>query len=135
MSYENLENKVADLDTGKIPPTVAVSDSIRDYAREKVLLTFERYSKNHCESHKLQGKEIKQLIDEFRKVTSLEERQLKHNGICRMVGNSGDYSLIYPVIPPDAQLLEIEYSRVGRAFGYLVQNVFNVVAIKKVHLR
>lgn len=135
MSLENLGNKVAKLDTGRLPATVAVSENIRDYDEEKVLLTFERYNKKQCESEKLQGKEIKQLIDEFRKVTSVEAKHLRQNGLCRLVGDAGDYSSIYKIIPPDAQLLEIEYSKAGRAFGYLAQNILNVVAIKKLHLR
>jgi hypothetical protein len=135
MSSENLESKVGELaDTGRLPATVAISNNIRDYGEEKVLLTFERYSKSHCESQKLQGKEIKQLIDEFRKVTSVETKQLRVNGLCRLVGNTGGYSPLYRIIPPDAQLLEIEYSKAGRAFGYLAQNILNIVAIKKKHL-
>jgi hypothetical protein len=134
MSSENIESRVADLDTGRLPATVAVSRIIRDYGEEKVLLTFERYSKGHCELQKLQGKEIKQLIDEFRKVTSIETKHLKVNGLCRFVEDKGGYSPLYRIIPPDAQLLEIEYSKAGRTFGYLAQNILNIVAIKKTHL-
>ncbi len=134
-----LKNEVAKLNTGVIPAQAAISPSVRDFERQKVVISFEAYKQSHCRLHKLDKPEAKHLTSELRKMTSTVEQHFRHQHMsriaCKQVHKGGEYSPLFTDLPEDAELLEVDYTGPGRIFGFLVENVFNVVTIAKEHLR
>jgi hypothetical protein len=134
-----IPKNIADIDNEglDIPSIVAVSESIKDYENEKVVFSFESYNNSRCQIDKLAKPESKKLTKELKKISSV---LIKHfisqdsSGIaCKPVQNSGNYSVLFNDIPEDTELLEIDYTGAGRIFGYLSKNIFNIIAINKIH--
>jgi len=137
---EKISEEVAVLDSGPIPQTVAVSPAVRDYDNQKVVLSFWAYKQNQCQLHKLDKPEVKHLTSELKKISGTLTKHFKHqrsSGIaCKPIHKKSDeYAILFNNLPADAEVLEIDYTDTGRIFGFLVQNVFNVVTIAKEHLR
>lgn len=135
-----LPNSVARTDTkeGKISASVAISDQLIDYENRRVVFSFEAYNNNHCRIAKIDKKEAKKLTKELKKISLTLAKHFRYqntSGIaCKPVHNSGNYQALCNAIPEDAELLEVDYSGPGRVFGYMVNNVFNIVTIGKEHL-
>ncbi len=121
----------------KISATVAVSKTLEDYENQKVVFSFVVYNNNQSEIASLDKKEAKKLTKELKKISLTLTKHLRHqhaSGIaCKPVSNSGSYSSLFTDIPEDIELLEVDYSSAGRVFGYMVSNIFNVVAVAKKH--
>jgi len=136
---EKISEEVAVLDSGPIPQAAAVSPAIRDYDNQKVVLSFWAYKQNQCQLHKLDKSEAKHLTSELKKISSALTKHFKHQQssriACKPVNKNSEYAILFNNLPPDADLLEVDYTGAGRIFGFLVQNVFNVVTIAKEHLR
>ncbi len=138
-SNQKLPSDVADLKTEptKISPIVAVSDAIKDYENKRVVFSFEVYNSTQCRIGSIDKTEAKKLTKELKKVSTTLTKHLMHqhsSGIaCKAVNDSGNYSALFADVPEDTDLLEIDYSSAGRVFGYLVNNIFNIVAIGKEH--
>jgi hypothetical protein len=138
-SNQKLPKTIAKLeqDHGKISPEVAVSNTLKDYENRRVTFSFEIYNNSQCEVAKLDKKESKKLTKELKKISSTKTRHFRHqntSGIaCKPIGNSGNYTVLFDGIKDDIEVLEIDYSGAGRVFGYLVNNIFNIVAIGKKH--
>jgi hypothetical protein len=122
-----------------IPQKVAVSEKIPEFGNEKIVFTFIPYKHTQCEIHKLEKSEAKKLTEKMRKVNGVMAKNIlcqEASGFaCKPVGRSGDYACLFEDLPLDVQLLEIDYTGTGRIFGYLAQNLFNIVAITKRHLK
>jgi len=138
-SSEKISEEVATLDSGPIPQMVAVSPAVRDYDNQKVVLSFWAYKQNQCRLHKLDKPEAKHLTSELKKISNTLTKHFKHqqsSGIaCKSIHKSGEYAILFNNLPTDADILEIDYTSAGRIFGFLVQNIFNIVTIAKEHLR
>lgn len=123
----------------KIPAKVAISDAIPDYKDEYVVFAFKEYKQSHCEIYKLEKKEVKKLTEELSKVNKTRKKHLLSQGVsriaCKSVYPTGKYKFLSGSLPTDAQILEISYTGAGRIFGYLTENIFNIVTIKKSHLK
>ncbi len=138
---KKLTDEVAALEAGQpIPKTAAISETIRDYANEKVVLSFEQYKQGYCRIHKLQKPEVKHLTSELKKMSSTLTKHFRHQHIsriaCKPVHRSGEYVTLFDGLSPDIdEILEVDYTSAGRVFGFLFQNTFNVVAVAKEHLR
>ena len=138
-SSQNLPDKVADLNSerNKISPIVAVSDALKDYENKKIVFSFEIYNSNQCEIAKLDKAEAKKLTRELKRISLTLTKHFRHqdsSGIaCKSVSNSGNYAVLFTDIPEDVDLLEVDFSGPGRVFGYLINNVFNIVTIGKEH--
>jgi len=136
---QKLPSNVANLGTegDSIPPVVAVSDALKDYENRRVVFSFEAYNNNQCEIANLDKIEAKKLTKELKKISTVASKYFRHqssSGIaCKPIFNSGSYSSLFNNIPEDIELLEVDYSGTGRVFGYLVNNIFNIVAIGKKH--
>lgn len=136
---QKLPNNVAELtaEQEKISPTVAVSDSLKDYENKLVTFSFEIYNINQYEISKLNKQEAKKLTRELRKISSTPTKHFRHqnaSGIaCKSIYNSGSYTVLFDGIPEDVEMLEVDYSGAGRVFGYMVNNIFSIVAIGKKH--
>ena len=138
-SSKKITDDVADLDSGKIPPMVAVSSKIDDFENKKVVLSFEQYNQRQCGLAKIAKTEAKHLTAELKKISETAAKHFRHEQIsriaCKPVYGSGNYAPLFNGLPEDAELLEVNYTKAGRVFGYMVQNVFNVVAVAKEHLK
>lgn len=134
-----LPSEIANLgaEQDKFSPEVAVSDSITDYENQMVVFSFETYNNNQCEIASIDKKEAKKLTKELKKISTTLTKHLRHqqtSGIaCKLISNSGNYSVLFTDVPEDTDLLEVDYSGKGRVFGYMVNNVFSIVAISKQH--
>lgn len=137
-SSQKLPSDVAELESAtKITPTVAVSEALKDYENKRVVFSFEIYNNNQCELAKLDKTEAKKLTKELKKISTTLTKHFRHqstSGIaCKLINNSGNYSVLFDGIPEDTEMLEVDYSGAGRVFGYVVNNIFNIVAIGKNH--
>lgn len=137
---KKLSDSVATLDTGQIPPSVAVSAAVKDSDNQKVVLSFEAYKQNHCRIHKLEKAEVKHLTTELKKISGTFTKYFRHQQVsriaCKPVHRSGEYAVLFNDLPQDVdEILEVDYTRAGRIFGFLLQNTFNVVAVAKEHLQ
>ncbi len=138
-SSQKLSSDVAELTTGqeKISPIVAISDALKDYENKRVVFSFEIYNCNQCEIAKLDKTEAKKLTKELKKISSTLTKHFRHQDTsciaCKPIHNSGSYSVLFDGIPEDTDMLEVDYSGAGRVFGYIVNNIFNIVAIGKKH--
>ncbi len=138
-SSQKLPSDVAKLivEQERISPTVAVSDALKDYENKRVVFSFEIYNNNQCEIAKLDKTEAKKLTKELKKISTTLTKHFGHqstSGIaCKPISNSGNYSVLFDGIPEDTEMLEVDYSGAGRVFGYVVNNIFNIVAIGKNH--
>jgi hypothetical protein len=135
-----ISEQVAELDTGDIPATVAVSPSVRDFDNKKVVLSFEPYKQSQCEIHKLEKSEAKRLTNELKKITTTLSKHFRHQSAsriaCKPINRSGQYATLFQDLPPDIEeILEIDYTSAGRIFGFLTHNIFNVVTIAKAHYK
>lgn len=136
---QTLPQSIAKLETeeAQISQTVAISDSLKDYENKRVSFSFEVYNNNQCEIANLDKTEAKKLTKELKKVSSTVTKHFRNQNIsgiaCKPIYNSGNYSSLFSEISDDIELLEIDYSNAGRVFGYIVNNIFNVVAIGKKH--
>lgn len=121
-----------------IPSSVARSDKVSDHGNKKILFTFIKYKQTHCQIYLLGKREAKRLTEELRKINQAETKNIfnqQASGIaCKPVHKSGRYQPLFEKIPEDAQLLEVDYTGKGRIFGYLVENIFNIVLINTRHL-
>jgi hypothetical protein len=139
---ENLEKIVSeefkDIEQEKIPATIAVSEDIKEYDNHKVALSFETYNQGCCEISKIEKQDAKKLTSELRKMTSTQRKHFLSqctSGIaCKPIKESGNYAPLFTGLQRDVELLEIDYTATGRIFGFLVKNIFNVVAIKVKHI-
>lgn len=122
---------------GNIPESVAVSDNIVDYENEKVVFSFVVYNSNQCGIGSIDKQEAKKLTKELKRISSTVTKHFRHqdtSGIaCRPVSNSGNYAVLFTEVPEDTELLEVDYSGPGRVFGFITNNIFNIVAIGKEH--
>lgn len=138
-SNQKLPTDVADLDSkqNKISQVVAVSDALKDFENERVTFSFEPYNSNQCELSKIDKAEAKKLAKELRKISTTLTKHFRHQHVssiaCKSLSNSGNYSVLFDGLPEDTELLEVDYSGAGRIFGFMVESIFNVVAIAKVH--
>jgi len=138
-NFKRIDEDVAKFEKGIIPPRVALSEEIKDYQEYKIVLSFEFYNQNRCEIDKLQKSSAKKLTSELKKVSETAVKHLKSQNVsriaCKSVFRSGNYSSLFSDLSKDIELLEIDYTKSGRIFGYLLKNIFNVVAIKVRHLK
>lgn len=143
---QNLNDKVAEIPVksedeikSKLLPKVALSDKILDYENKKIVFTFLPYKYSQCEIVDLQKNEAKRLTEKLKEVNKTIAKVLlfsKASGLnCKPTYKSGQYACLYVDLPSDAEILEINYTDTGRIFGYLVENIFNIVAIKRKHLK
>lgn len=136
-SSQKLPAEVTDLDGGKISPVVAVSSSLEDYENKTVNFSFAVYNSNQCRIGSIDKTEAKKLTKELKKISLTLTKHFLHqstSGVaCKPVHNSGNYAALFTDVPEDTDLLEVDYSGAGRVFGYLVKNIFNIVAIGKEH--
>lgn len=137
-SNQHLSKSVASLEkTNELDPRVAISDTVKDFDNKKVSFSFEIYNNNQCEISKLDNKEAKKLTKKLKKISETRTKHFKHqdtSGIdCKPIHCSGSYEVLFDGIPEDIDMLEIDYSKAGRIFGYIVENIFNIVAIAKKH--
>lgn len=131
------------VDVGKQPyvqqSAATLPDTAVDFDNEKVVFSFVDYNKNKCEIKNLSGTEPSQLTETLKKVSKTLKKHLMHYQqsqiTCSTVGKSGNYANLYDDLPKDAELIEIEYNRQGRIFGYVVQNIFNITVIKRKHVK
>ncbi len=140
---ENLNQKLPsdvaslEIEQSKISPTVAISEALKDYENKRVAFSFEAYNNNQCRIGSIDKKEAKKLTRELKKISTTLTKHFRHqstSGIaCKTVYNSGNYSVLFTDIPEDTELLEVDYSGAGRVFGYMVNNIFNIIAIGKEH--
>ncbi|MBI2024960.1 MAG: hypothetical protein HYT03_02665 [Candidatus Harrisonbacteria bacterium] len=139
-SLKKVSDEITELEDTKIPQKAAVSSAIPDYESQKVVLSFESYNNNQCEIAKLDKKSAKHLTTELKKINKTLTKHFRHqssSGIaCKAVYNSAKYSVLFTDLPEDTEeLLEVDYTKSGRIFGYLLHNIFNVVAIRTQHLK
>lgn len=125
--------------TQHLSPKVAISKDIPESSDKKVVFTFIQYNHSQCEIADFQKKEPKKLTQKLGEVNKIIAKQLlfsKGAGIsCKPVSKSGQYECLFESLPPDVNLLEINYTDTGRIFGYLIDNVFNIIVIKRKHLK
>ena len=145
-SLQNLNDNVAkiSIEHGSekvtiIPPAVAVSEQIPEYESDKIVFSFVPYKQSQCEIYKLEKTEAKKLTERLRRINQTLTKNIlcqQISGIpCKSVGRGGSYVSLFEDLPPDVQLLEVDYTGTGRIFGYLSDNIFNIVSIKRDHLR
>ncbi len=138
-SSQKLPSSIANLTAERdiISPTVAISDALKDYENRRVVFSFEIYNNNQCEIYKLDNIEAKKLTKELKKISKIPTKHFRHQHIsciaCKPISNSGNYSVLFDGIQEDIEMLEVDYSGAGRIFGYVVNNIFNIVAIGKKH--
>ena len=136
-NLKDLNESLTQLETDKISPEVAVSDEIEDYENKKVVFSFEVYNQNQCEISRLSKSEAKKLTKELKKISLVRTKHLKSQQVsgvaCKSISNSGNYSVLFTDLPPDTEMLEIDYTSAGRIFGHLTHNIFNIVAVNKRH--
>lgn len=138
-SKQKLPNEVAKLDTEqeKISPTVAISNDLKDFENKRIVFSFEIYNSGQCQISKLDKTEAKKLTKELKKISLTLTKHFRHQSTssiaCKQIYNSGNYSVLFDGVPEDIEMLEIDYSGAGRVFGYVVNNIFNIVAIGKEH--
>lgn len=137
---ENLEkivnSEIVGLEKDKLPATIAISERLEDYENKKVVLSFEPYNQSQCQLYKLEKPDTKKLTSELKNISQTTTKKLRYNyPKCKPVHNSNQYSILFNGLPKDAEVLEVDYSGPGRIFGFLVENIFNVIAIVKVHFR
>jgi len=134
-----VNNEIQELEEEKIPAIVAISEQIEDYENKKVVLSFEPYTKNSCEIYLMQKPDANHFTDELKKITTTLKKHFLHQNsstiACKSVKNSGNYSPLFNNVPEDSELLEVDYTKAGRIFGYLTHNIFNIVAVRVRHIK
>ena len=123
----------------QLPPEIALSSKITDYENQNIVFTFLQYKHSQCEISDLQRNEAKRLTERLKDVSKIIPKRLlfsQSSGVdCKPVHKGGQYACLFTDLPTDAQLLEIDYTNTGRIFGYLVNNIFNIVVVKRKHLK
>ncbi len=140
---ENLQKivskEVKKIQESRIPITAPISESIEEYDNYKIVLSFIPYKQNCCELAKLQRPEAKKLTSELKKITKTLKKHFRHQDVsgiaCKPIEDGGNYSPLFVGLGKDIELLEIDYTKAGRVFGYITKNIFNVVAIKTKHIK
>lgn len=137
---ESISSKVAELKSDLLSPEVALSDDIKEYDGKEIVFSFAPYNQNQCRIHAIQKPEAKKLTKELKTISKTLLKHFRNQGsgasniACKAVHNSGNYSVLFDSLPPDTdELLEIDYSGSGRIFGFLIDNIFSIVAIGKEH--
>jgi hypothetical protein len=139
-NLERISNKVANLKSDLLSPEVAVSDNIKEYENKEIVFSFGPYNQNQCELHTIQKPEAKKLTKELKAISKTLLKHFRNQGsggsniACKPIHNSGNYSVLFESLPPDIdEIMQIDYSSAGRIFGFLINNIFNVVTIGKKH--
>ena len=139
-SSGRISGDVAELKLDLLSPEVAISDEIKEYENKEVVFSFSPYNQNQCEIHTLQKPDAKKLTKELKNISKTLLRHFKNQGsggsniACKPIHNSGSYTVLFESLPPDIdEILEIDYSGSGRIFGFLIDNIFNIVTIGKKH--
>ncbi len=135
---KGISSNVADLvETEFIPSTAAVSKELEDYENKKITFSFKMYNSSQCGIGSIDKKEAKKLTKKLKNMSAVLTKHFRHqdssNIACKPVHNSNNYSVLFTDLSEDTDLLEVDYSGPGRIFGYLVHNIFNIVAIAKIH--
>lgn len=132
--------KVADLKTDLLSPEVAISNKIEEYGDKEVVFSFGPYNQNQCQIHAIQKPEVRKLTKELKTISKTLLKHFRNQGsggsniACKSIHNSGNYAVLFESLPPDVdELLEVDYTGTGRIFGFLINNIFNVVAIVRGH--
>jgi len=123
----------------KIPATVAISPELKEYDNYKVVLSFEPYNQNCCEIYQIQKPDAKKLTSELKKMTTTLRKHFLHQSTsaiaCKQIKEGGNYAPLFTELQRDIELLEVDYTKAGRIFGYFTKHIFNVVAIKVKHIK
>ncbi|PIQ92509.1 MAG: hypothetical protein COV69_02400 [Parcubacteria group bacterium CG11_big_fil_rev_8_21_14_0_20_39_14] len=124
-------------DNKQLSPEIAVSTALTDYENKSVVFNFAKYNQSQCEICKLDKIEAKKLTKELGRINRTLTKHLLCRDVsgidCKRIHNSGNYKPLFLGLPKDAELLQIDYTNSGRIFGYLSENIFNIVAITKKH--
>ncbi len=109
------------------------SENIEDFDNKKIVFNFENYNQGDCEIYNLQKQDAKKLTNRLQNMSSVLAKHIltfQTSGfVCKTVENAKSYSSLFSTLPPDVELLEVYYSDKGRLFGYMVNNIFSVVAV------
>ncbi len=123
----------------QLPHEVAISKEKSEHEDRNIVFSFSQYNHTQCEIADLQKTDAKKLTVQLEKTSKIFAKNLLYStaaGVqCKPVHNGGEYSCLFNSLPQDANLLEINYTSTGRIFGYLVENIFNIVVIKRKHLK
>lgn len=133
----SINDSIAKLEEETIPVSVAVSKDLEDYENKKVVFSFESYNQNQCELARLDKKDAKRLTSELKKMSTVLAKHLRQQQVsrvaCKSINNSRNYSSLFNNLPPDIEILQIDYTSAGRIFGYIIHNIFSIVAVNRVH--
>lgn len=106
-----------------------------DHGDKYVVFKFKHYNSSCCEIAGFNRNDAKQFTKTLGEVNQFLAADLLPKGKARHVKDAGHYEVLHNKLPPDVRLVEIDYTDVGRIFGFLVNNEFNVVAVRRKHTR
>ena len=115
---------------GRVPPqTAELSDPVNPEG-EKVVFSFEMYNNSECEIADLTKPDARKLTGKLQEISSATIADFNRSYVRGSISPSDKrYKLLFNTLPNDSRLLEAKFSKPGRIFGYLVRNIFSVVAI------
>ena len=104
-----------------------------EYEDQKIVFGFEKYNQSECEVYSMDKKDVKSLTAKLIEISKTSIKNFRQSGFCSAIKNEGNYTSLFTSMPKGARVVEVKYSGAGRIFGYMVRNIFSVVAICKKH--
>jgi hypothetical protein len=105
-----------------------------DYDSMNAKIAFESVDDNKCSLSDWHGKELKLLIDCFKKIETSTWRQIQSDTGLNFERNKNIAIPLPSNFPPDANLCSIRVNQKMRLYGYRVQEFFYIVWFDKNHI-
>lgn len=98
-------------------------------------LIFESYNHGECELCKIDAQLSKKLIELFNRITGLDGKTIKQQGLLTPPINPNDskYKNLLSTMPIDTELYHLDFGSRARLFYYCVGNFFCIVTIRLSH--
>ncbi len=119
-------------DKSRIPAPHIPAENIE---HRSIVFKFKNYNHGCCEISQLQKPEVKQFVKTLGEINSFRTDNFLTSGRVTPITCAGNYKPLFNNLEPDIRLIEIDYTATGRIFGFLAGNIFNVVAVRKKHIK
>lgn len=117
--------------TTKVPQSALSIKNDIDYFKLNPVFRFSNIDQNKWRLYDWSSEEIKDLMDTFRKMEQISWHDLlKHRGLNLKKIEDVNYP---PHISPDESIYEIRVCKVKRIFGYINENIFNLIWFDRDH--
>lgn len=123
---------------GKIPPGAGLYRRQADVEPDQCyFFSFKGYRSRECEINLLDGNRGKKVLSVLRDFGMSSQKDIGAGKRFQIfpVYQSGEYASLFSGLHSDVDVKELKFSEEGRMFYWILNNVINVIAIKKKHLK